>query len=166
MHVVPEAVTCLCQLTVSLVSHLFLFYLGAHPSLVIILAVYNEIDSQQLSTISFKQTSKSLPGTSPPTRVKTTTNRIYAWHFEYANTMPTILCTSNGVICGYVTGIHFCLQTKKRHVMHQMKFAAINPSVLYKYYLIIILYAYYLMIRYVFCHISQLVLIITCIAQP
>ena len=28
------------------------------------------------------------------------------WHFKYANTIPTFQCISNGLICGYITGIH------------------------------------------------------------
>ena len=28
---------------------------------------------------------------------------------EHANTMPNVLCMSNGLICGYITGIYLCL---------------------------------------------------------
>ena len=45
-------------------------------------------NSQQQPTASYRQTSKLLPGANWPTRVKTTTNRIYTWQFKYANTMP------------------------------------------------------------------------------
>ena len=27
------------------------------------------------------------------------------WQFKYANTIPTVLYMSNGLICGYITGI-------------------------------------------------------------
>ena len=32
---------------------------------------------------------------------------IYIWQLKYANTVPTVLCMSKGLIYGYVTGIHF-----------------------------------------------------------
>ena len=57
-----------------------------------------------------RQTCKSLPGASQPTGVKTTTNRIYAWQFKFGgNSMPTVQCMSNGLICGYTAGIYFYL---------------------------------------------------------
>ena len=38
-------------------------------------------------------------------RMKTTTDTIYAWQFKDANTMPTVLCMSNGLICDYITDV-------------------------------------------------------------
>ena len=38
--------------------------------------------------------------------MKTSTNGICTWQFKYANTIPTVLRMSNGLICGYITGIH------------------------------------------------------------
>ena len=66
----------------------------------------NNSNSQQQPTAGYRQTRKLLPGVSQPRRVKTTTNGICKWQFNYANTIPTVSCTSNGLICGYVTGIH------------------------------------------------------------
>ena len=63
-------------------------------------------NNQQQLMVGYRQKSKSLPGAMQPTRVKTTTNKIYAWQFKYANTIPTVVCTNNGLICGYITGIH------------------------------------------------------------
>ena len=56
----------------------------------------NNSNSQPQPTTGYRQTSKSLPGTISPTRVKTTTNTIYVWQFKYANTLPIVLCMSNG----------------------------------------------------------------------
>ena len=81
---------------------------------------------QQPTTTDRRQTSKLQPGMSQQTWVKTTTNRTYAWQFKYANTMPTVLCTNIGLICGYTAGIHFCLKTEKLHVMCHMKFVTIH----------------------------------------
>ena len=55
---------------------------------------------------SYRQTSKLLLSVSQPRRVKTTTNGICMQLFKYANTIPTVLCMSNGLIRGYITGIH------------------------------------------------------------
>ena len=59
-------------------------------------------NSQQQPTAGYSQTRKSLPDVSQQRRVNTT-NVI---QFKYANTVPTVLCTSNGLICDYNTGIH------------------------------------------------------------
>ena len=63
-------------------------------------------NSQQQPTAGYRQTSKLLPGVSQSRRVKSTTNGICTWRFKYANTIPTVLCVNNGIICGYITGIH------------------------------------------------------------
>ena len=96
-----------CQSTCLMVSHLLLLpwctaITGYQTS-------SNKSNSQQQLTSGYRQTSKSLPGTSWPTRVKTTINRTYAWQFKYASNVPTILSTSNGLLCGYIAGIYFCL---------------------------------------------------------
>ena len=44
----------------------------------------------------YRQTTKLLPGKSQQWWVKTTTKQIYVWQFEYANTIPTVLCMKNG----------------------------------------------------------------------
>ena len=54
----------------------------------------------------YRQASKSLLDVTQPRRVKTIRGDTYTWKFKYANTITTILCTSNGLICGYITGIH------------------------------------------------------------
>ena len=54
---------------------------------------------------SYRQTNKLLLSMSQTRRVKTTTNGIYVQQFKYANTIPTVLCMSNGLICGYITSI-------------------------------------------------------------
>ena len=60
---------------------------------------------QQQPMAGYWQASKSLLGVSQPRRVKIITDGTYKWQFKYANTIPTILCTSNGLTCGYITGI-------------------------------------------------------------
>ena len=64
---------------------------------------------------SYKHTSKSLHGLSPPTRVKATTNAIYVWQFKYANTMPTVTYMYNDLIYDYIAGINFCPYNKMKH---------------------------------------------------
>ena len=36
--------------------------------------------------------------------------------------MPTVLCMNNGLLCGYITDIYFCLWTKEasHHVSHDI----------------------------------------------
>ena len=36
-----------------------------------------------------------------------------AWQVKYANTTHTVLCTSNGLICGYIADMHFYLYIKE-----------------------------------------------------
>ena len=56
---------------------------------------YYNTNSQQQPAVSYRQISKSLLVVSQPRTVKTTTNGIYVWQFKYANTVPTVLITSN-----------------------------------------------------------------------
>ena len=69
----------------------------------------NNSNSQQKPTVSYRQTSKSLPEASGPIREKTTRNRIYMWQFQVCYHYAYFLCMSNGLSCGYIAGIHFCL---------------------------------------------------------
>ena len=66
-------------------------------------------NSQKQPTASYKQTSKLLLGACPPTSMKTTRQTQYMQYFKYPNTVPTVPCTSNNLICGYIAGVHFCL---------------------------------------------------------
>ena len=71
----PETVVHLCQYTGVMVSRLLLL-----PWCTAITGYWissNKSNSQQQPTAIYRQTSKSLPGASPLTRVKTTTNTIY-----------------------------------------------------------------------------------------
>ena len=62
----------------------------------------NNSISHAATTNCWLHTNKQIAtSVSPPTGVKTTTNEIYASQFKYANTMPTVLCTNNGLIHGY-----------------------------------------------------------------
>ena len=80
---------------------------------------------QQQQAADYRQTSKSLPGASPPTRMKTTTNRIYIWQFKYANTMPTVLCTSNGLSVAISLVFTSDCRQKKHHITCHVKFVTI-----------------------------------------
>ena len=62
IRIIPATIAHPCQYT-GMMENLLLYYLGAQPSLVSIIARY-------------KQTSKSLPGTSLPTSMKTTQQTI------------------------------------------------------------------------------------------
>ena len=54
----------------------------------------------------------------------------------YADTMPTVLCMSNGLIYDYIAGIHFfCLLTKEASC-HASREICHNPSEFYNYYLV------------------------------
>ena len=71
----PETVACLCQMTTLTVSHLLLL-----PWCTAITGHWissNNSNSQQQLAAGYRQTSKSLPGMSQPTRVKTPTHKIY-----------------------------------------------------------------------------------------
>ena len=85
----------------------------------------NNSNSQQQPTSGYKQTSKSLLDASQPTRVKTTTSRIYAWESEDVNTMPAVLCTNSGFVWGYVMPSTSTCRKKKHHPMCHMKFGLI-----------------------------------------
>ena len=76
-------------------------------------------NSQQKSTAGYKQINESLLGSSPPARVKTTTNTIDVRQYKYANIMSTIPYGSNDLNCGYITGIHFC-SVDKRNVIQDL----------------------------------------------
>ena len=102
-----KTVAQLCQQTDLMISHLLLL-----PWCMAITSYRissNNNKSQQQPTAGYRQTSKSLPGVSLPRRVKITTNTIYTWQFKYGNTMHNVLYTSNGLICGYIAGIHICV---------------------------------------------------------
>ena len=60
----------------------------------------NKCYSQQQPIACYRQTNKSSPGISQPTRVKTTTNRTHTWQFKYTNIIPVVLWMSSGLICG------------------------------------------------------------------
>ena len=84
----PETVPCLSMLTSLMVSHIYMCLLpwltataGCHISNV------NSSNQQQLIP-GYRQTSKS---PNQPRKVKTTTNKIYAWQFKYVTTMSTVL---------------------------------------------------------------------------
>ena len=63
-------------------------------------------NTHQQPMAGYRQTNKLLLDTSQPRRAKFTTNRIYVHQFKYTNTISTVLCMSNDLICGYITGIH------------------------------------------------------------
>ena len=51
---------------------------------------------------------------------------IYKWQSLHANTMPTVLCTSNGLICGYIAVFTSACKQKKNYVICHMKFVAVH----------------------------------------
>ena len=55
----------------------------------------------------------------------------------YANTIPTVLCIRNGLIYGYIAGIHCCLKIKE--VSHHV--LCVNFATIHQNSLSIILYA-------------------------
>ena len=77
-------------------------YLDAQLSITGYWVSSNNSNSQQQPNASYRQTNKLLPSVSLSTRVITTRNRIYTWYFKYASNVPTVLCMSNGLICGYI----------------------------------------------------------------
>ena len=130
-----EAVARLCQYTGLMVSCLLLL-----PWCIVFAGYWicsNKSYIQQLSTASYmyKQASKWLLEVSLQVRVKTTTRGVYAWQFKYANTMPTVLCFSNGLLCGNTASIYFCLWTKG-HITCHMKFALLHWNFTNIHYLI------------------------------
>ena len=77
VRIMPETVTYLCQLTILMISHQLLL-----PWCTTITGYWissNNSIHQQQPTTGYRQTSKLLLGTSQPTRVKTSKNRIYTW---------------------------------------------------------------------------------------
>ena len=75
VHIMLEIVTRLCQLISIMVSCLLLLHWYTGITGYQISSIYH--NSQQQPTASYRQTGELLPGKSRPTRVKTTTNRIY-----------------------------------------------------------------------------------------
>ena len=71
----------------------------------------NNSNIQEQLMASYRQTSKLLLGASQPRRVKTTLDGMYTWQFKYANTIPSVLSTSNDLIHGYITSIYYLLQS-------------------------------------------------------
>ena len=49
--------------------------------------------------------------------------------------MPTVLCTSNGLICGYIADIYFCLWIKEES-HHVSREVCCNPSEFYEHYFV------------------------------
>ena len=90
-------------------------------------------NSQQQPMAHYRQTSKFLQSASLPRRVKTTTNRINTWKFKYvcyANTIPTVLCTNNGLICA--TSFAFTIELSPHTSCEIWN----NPLEFYDYYLV------------------------------
>ena len=57
------------------------------------------------------------------------TQQLYAWQFKYAHTVPTILCTSNGIICSYITlAFTSAYKQKNSHILCHVKFIAIHQN--------------------------------------
>ena len=54
----------------------------------------------------YRQTRNLPPGVSQSRREKTTTNGRYLWQFKYVNIILIVVCTSNDLICAYITSIH------------------------------------------------------------
>ena len=54
--------------------------------------------------------------------------------------MPIVLYISNGIICGYINGIHFCLYTKEasHHMSHEICHDPSYSNFRDNYYLIIL----------------------------
>ena len=64
----------------------------------------------------YKQTTNWLSDVSQPRGGKATINRIYLWQFKYVNAMLIVLCISNGLISGYITGTHDKELSHQTHV--------------------------------------------------
>ena len=124
VYIMPETIPCLCQFTSLMVSHLL--YLPYCTVIAGYQKSSHNSNNQQHPTADYRQTSKLLPGISQPKRVKSTTNRIWTWQFKYASTMPIVLCMSNGLICSISLAFTSTCRQKKDHVMHYVKFAAIQ----------------------------------------
>ena len=81
LHIMPETATSLCQLTSMMVSHLLL--LPWHTAITGYRISSNNSNSWQQPATSHRQQANHYHwGVSWPTRVKTTTNRIYVWQFN------------------------------------------------------------------------------------
>ena len=118
------------------------------------------MDSHTLPCNTHKRTHKQiLQSSSPPKRVTITSNAVYMWQFNYANTstVPIVPCVSNNLICGYITGVHFCPQAvDKRSIMWCFH----NPSEFYEYYFMyymLIIWWYILPIIHKLCYVCTYV---------
>ena len=131
MRIMPETVISLCQLTSLMVSCLLLL-----PWCIAIAGYWissSNSNSQQQLTASYRQASKSLSGTSWPTKSENHHKQNVHVAIQVCFTMPTVLCMSNGLICGYITGIHFCLYAKE--VSHHASLEICHSSLkFYEYY--------------------------------
>ena len=61
--------------------------------------------------------------------------------------MPTVVCRSNGLICGYITCIHFNLKIKEKS-SHMSREIFCNPLKFYKRNLAVYTYTDNLMVLY------------------
>ena len=105
------------------------FYLGVWSSLVIRYAVTaNSNNTPQQSTPGYKETSKLVPGTSPPTKVSKSENRYIHNINVTIQACYTVSCMSNNLVCGCTIGIDCC------HVMSHT--ICHNPLKFYNYYLV------------------------------
>ena len=84
-------------------------------------------------------------------RRMSTTNII---QFKYANTVPTVLCTSNGLICDYTTGIHDKRIVTLRIMWNLQRFIFYGNCL--TYYLLIVLWNYMQPIIHNLCYIMVL----------
>ena len=136
-----ETVTRLCQLTNLMINCLLLSWCGYWTS-----SNYSNIQQQPIP--SYRQKSKLLTGVWWPTIVETATNRLYAWHFKYANTTHTVLRMYEQWFNLWLYRWHSLLpvEKKKHHVTHHAKFATIHwnftGTILYMYYTPIIIRLY------------------------
>ena len=111
--IIPATIAHPCQHTGVMENHL-LHYLGAQPSLVSIIA-------------SYKQTTKSLPAQvcqqvwKPP-------NKQCMRQFKYANTVPTVSCTCNDLICDYMSLVFTSACGQKCDMLCHVKFTTIHGN--------------------------------------
>ena len=73
-------------------------------------------NSQQQSTIRYKQTSNHYQQSSP-TSMMITGQMQDVWLFKYVDTVATVPCTSNVLICGYIIGVYALLPVDERNIM-------------------------------------------------
>ena len=101
-----------------------------------------KINNNNSNTQPSAQTNKQLLlGKSLPTRVKTTTNKIYAWcHNSNMHNEHNVLCKNNGIICRYIVGTSLESTSACTENKHYVPTTCYNASK-YQYYLI-----YYMLI--------------------